>query len=109
MDERLRRAFDAVRADADLKNKTLDALERRRTRFAPRRRPMAAAFAALALVILTAVGGYMTKPDSSQYIYIDLSEADAVVVYDQEPVWSGAAGLFQGAAEVVGNVVEYFR
>ena len=39
MDERLRRAFDAVRADADLKNKTLDALERRRTRFAPRRRP----------------------------------------------------------------------
>lgn len=56
-----------------------------------------------------AVGSYMTKPDSSQYIYIDLSEADAVVVYDQEPVWSGAAGLFQGAAEVVGNVVEYFR
>ena len=56
-----------------------------------------------------AVGGYMTKPESDQYVYIDLSEADAVVVYDQEPVWSGAAGLFQGAAEVVGNVVEYFR
>ena len=55
MDERLRRAFDAVRADADLKNKTLDALERRRTRFAPRRRPMAAAFAAQALVDATPV------------------------------------------------------
>ena len=56
MDERIRRAFDAVRADEDLKRKTLDALERR-TRPAPRRRPLAVAFAALALVVLTAAGG----------------------------------------------------
>lgn len=56
MDERIRRAFDAVRADEDLKQKTLDALERR-TRPAPRRRPLAVAFAALALVVLTAAGG----------------------------------------------------
>lgn len=39
MDERIRRAFDAVRADEELKQKTLDALERRQTRSAPRRRP----------------------------------------------------------------------
>ena len=56
MDERIRRAFDAVRADEDLKRKTLDALERR-TRPAPRRRPLAAALAALALAVLTAAGG----------------------------------------------------
>lgn len=56
MDERIRRAFDAVRADEDLKRKTLDALERQ-TRSIPRRRPLAAAFAALALAVLTAAGG----------------------------------------------------
>lgn len=55
MDERIRRAFGAVRADEDLKRKTLDALERR-TRPAPRR-PLAAALAALALAVLTAAGG----------------------------------------------------
>ena len=56
-----------------------------------------------------AVGSYMSRPESDQYIYIDLSEEDAVVVYDQEPLWSCAAGLIEGVAEVVGNVVEYFR
>ena len=55
MDERIRRAFGAVRADEDLKRKTLDALKRR-TRPAPRR-PLAAALAALALAVLTAAGG----------------------------------------------------
>lgn len=79
MDERLRRAFDAVRADADLKNKTLDALERRRTRFAPRRRPMAAAFAALALVILTAAGGLAyTTPAAAVSVDADTSVELAV-------------------------------
>lgn len=57
MDERLRRAFDAVRADEDLKRRTRNALQGRQMRSAPRRRPMVAAFAALALVILTAAGG----------------------------------------------------
>ena len=57
MDERIRRAFDAVRADEDLREKTLAALAERRTRPAPRRRPLAAALAALALAVLTAAGG----------------------------------------------------
>lgn len=56
MDERIRRAFGAVRADEALKRKTLDALKRQ-TRSIPRRRPLAAAFAALALAVLTAAGG----------------------------------------------------
>ena len=56
MEEPIRRAFDAVRADEDLKRKTLSALARRRR---PRtvRRPLAAALAALALVVLTTAGG----------------------------------------------------
>ena len=56
MDERIRRAFGAVRADEDLKEKTLAALAERRSRSAPRR-PLAAALAALALAVLTAAGG----------------------------------------------------
>ena len=57
MDERIRRAFGAVRADEALREKTLAALAERRTRPAPRRRPLAAALAALALAVLTAAGG----------------------------------------------------
>ena len=57
MDERIRRAFGAVRADEALKEKTLAALAERRSRSAPRRRPLAAALAALALAVLTAAGG----------------------------------------------------
>ena len=56
MDERIRRAFGAVRADEALKEKTLAALAERRSRSAPRR-PLAAALAALALAVLTAAGG----------------------------------------------------
>ena len=56
MDERIRRAFGAVRADEALKEKTLAALAERRSRSAPRRH-LAAALAALALAVLTAAGG----------------------------------------------------
>ncbi len=56
-----------------------------------------------------AVGGYMSKPDSDQYIYIDLSEEDAVVVFDQQDSTNGINGVIQGVGEVVGNVVEYFH
>lgn len=56
MDERIRRAFGAVRADEALKEKTLAALAERRSRSAPRR-SLAAALAALALAVLTAAGG----------------------------------------------------
>lgn len=79
MDERIRRAFDAVRADEDLKRKTLDALERRQTRSAPRRRPLAAALAALALVALTAAGGLAyTTPAAAVSVDADASVELAV-------------------------------
>ena len=51
----------------------------------------------------------MSKPDSDQYIYIDLSEEDAVVVFDQQDSTNGINGVIQGVGEVVGNVVEYFH
>lgn len=69
----------AVRADEDLKQKTLDALERRQTRSAPRRRPLAVAFAALALVVLTTAGGLAyTTPAAAVSVDADASVELAV-------------------------------
>lgn len=77
MDEPIRRAFDSVRADEDLKQKTLDALARR-TRPAPRR-PLAVALAALALVVLTAAGGLAyTTPAAAVSVDADASVELAV-------------------------------
>lgn len=56
-----------------------------------------------------AVGSYMSRPTTDQYIYIDLSEEGGVVVYDQQDSTKGVAGVIKGVGEVVGNVVEYFR
>ena len=56
-----------------------------------------------------AVGSYMTKPTAEQYIYIDLSEADEVVVYGQEEGSTGVAGMVRAVGEVVDNVTEYLR
>lgn len=56
-----------------------------------------------------AVGSYMTKPTADQYIYIDLSEEDEVVVFDQREGGTGVAGMVQAVGEVVSNVMEYLR
>ncbi len=56
-----------------------------------------------------AVGGYMSKPNADQFIYIDLSDEDTVVVYDQEEEAGAFAGIIDGVKEIVGNVAEYFR
>lgn len=56
-----------------------------------------------------AVGSTMSKPTNDQYVYIDLSEDDNVVLYGQEEKVSGPAGLLAGAKEIVGNIVDYFR
>ena len=56
-----------------------------------------------------AVGSYMARPTTDQYIYIDLSEEDGVVIFDRQDSTRGVAGVINGVGEVVGNVVEYFR
>lgn len=118
MDERIRRAFGAVRADEALKRKTLDALKRQ-TRSIPRRRPLAAAFAALALAVLAAAGGlaYAT-PAAAVSVDADASvelavnafgrvvgvrcyDGGAQAVVDATPVlhhhWTQAAAALSGA------------
>lgn len=50
--------------------------------------------------------GSMGRPQSTQMIYVDLTEPDSVVVYDQgEPV---TGGFLEGVREIVENVLAYF-
>lgn len=56
-----------------------------------------------------AIGDTMAKPTNDQYVYIDLSEQDSVVLYGQEEKVSGPAGVLSGAQEVFRNIVDYFR
>ena len=56
-----------------------------------------------------AIGDTMVKPTNDQYVYIDLSEQDSVVLYGQEEKVSGPAGVLSGAQEVFRNIVDYFR
>ncbi len=56
-----------------------------------------------------AVGDTMAKPTNEQYVYIDLSEADSVVIYGQEDTVAGPAGLLAGGKEIVENILDYFH
>ena len=56
-----------------------------------------------------AIGDTMIKPTNDQYVYIDLSEEDSVVLYGQEETVSGPAGLLAGGKEIFGNIADYFR
>lgn len=54
--------------------------------------------------------GSMVKPQSGQILYLDLSEPDSVVLFEQgETPLKGVEGMFQGVGEVFTNVVEYFK
>lgn len=54
--------------------------------------------------------GSMVKPQSGQIVYLDLSEPDSVVLFDQEETpLKGAQGAIAGVKEVITNVVEYFK
>lgn len=58
---------------------------------------------------LTASGA-MVKPQSSQIIYLDLSEPDSVVLFQAEPTHaSGLQGALNSVQAVFGDLVEYFR
>ena len=56
-----------------------------------------------------AIGDTMAKPTNDQYVYIDLSEDDNVILYQKEDAVSGPAGLLAGGKEIFGNIVDYFR
>lgn len=53
--------------------------------------------------------GTMVKPKSNQVIYLDLSEPDNAVVYDQLETGSGVKGFLERIQQMMGGVVEYFR
>ena len=56
-----------------------------------------------------AVGDTMAQPTNDQYVYIDLSEEDNVVLFGQEDKVSGPAGLLAGTKKIFGNIVDYFH
>lgn len=58
---------------------------------------------------VTADGG-MVKPQTGQIIYIDLSEPDSVVLFEEaETPITGVQGALAGLKQVFDNIVEYFR
>lgn len=58
--------------------------------------------------IQEAVGDTMVRPTNDQAVYIDLSEPDEVVVYDQESE-SGLMGVLKNILRKIGKGIEYFR
>ena len=52
----------------------------------------------------------MVKPQAGQILYLDLSEPDSVVLFNEEetPV-EGINGAIRGIQDILGNVVEYFK
>ena len=58
--------------------------------------------------IEAAVGGTMARPESSQMIYIDLSEPDTVVLYGNEAA-GGIASALSRVGSILGGAIEYFR
>lgn len=54
--------------------------------------------------------GSMVKPQEGQILYLDLSEPDSVVLFQEEaePL-QGVEGVLAGIREIFDNVVEYFR
>ncbi len=49
--------------------------------------------------------GSMSRPQSSQMIYVALTEPDSVVVYDRQ---EETGGFWESVEEIVGSILEYF-
>ena len=58
--------------------------------------------------IQAAVGDTMVRPTNSQAVYLDLSEPDTVVVYDNLKN-NKLFSVIAGAGETLGELIEYFR
>ena len=56
-----------------------------------------------------AADGTLSYPTSEQSVYIDLSEPDNAVVYDNTEGTGGITGFFQAVGELIAAAVEYFR
>lgn len=56
-----------------------------------------------------AVGDTMVRPTNDQVVYIDLSAPDTVTVYQDGTGTSWAQRVIDGAGEVFGSIIEYFR
>ena len=54
------------------------------------------------------VGDEMVRPSQDQVVYLDLSEPDAVTVYQQSES-GGLSGLLAKLGALAGDVIEYFR
>lgn len=59
--------------------------------------------------IQAVVGDTMVRPTNDQVVYIDLSEPDTVTVYHGSSMDPGIQSLFQGAKDIFGSIIEYFR
>ncbi len=49
--------------------------------------------------------GSMSRPQSGQMVYVDLTEPDSVVLYGQE---DPAGSFWDGVEEIIGNILAYF-
>ena len=59
--------------------------------------------------IQEAVGETMVRPTSEQVVYIDLSEPDTVIVYQENASPTGFRSFLNGIGSVFGSIIEYFR
>lgn len=50
--------------------------------------------------------GSMSRPQMGQMVYVDMTEPDSVVVYEQEQETSG--GFLETARSMIGNILAYF-
>ena len=58
--------------------------------------------------IQSAVGDTMIRPTGDQAVYLDLSEPDTVVVFDNRES-SKVKDTLSGLVQTIGDLVEYFR
>lgn len=59
--------------------------------------------------IQQAVGDTMIRPTGDQVVYLDLSQPDSVVLYEEQERTPGIAGMLEGLADIAASFVEYFR
>ena len=56
-----------------------------------------------------AVGDTMVRPTGDQVVYIDLSEPDTVIVFEEEAGVSGLRTIADGIGSIFSSITEYFR